>query len=516
MCARPWGTEMMAEFRERRKALLARFQKIMGIVIIVSAAALFAACSGGGDTSAPGTPFGPAAPADFSSLPWTEAFAAAHQKFSREYAFSQWKGIDWQGLYAQFLPRVQAAQAAGDATAYYQALHDYLHSIPDGHIMLMSDETADPTSVMQRQIGGSFGLAVAELDDGAVIAPAVAAGGLASSAGIVAGAQILKWNGGDTSAAIGAVTPNTTVVLKAAGYTSPPATAEYYRLQQASLLTRAPVGATVSVVFKNPGGASQTVTLTAMDDSMRDLSLFTFTPEWDMTVRLLGVAYRILPEEYGYILVTGEGSTQTGMDIILGGFRLAITIFNAAGIPGVVLDLRSNTGGSDAVGCQICNSFYSQPSFYEQTAYYDTRTGQFTLHTWDELNGLWTDALRIEPATPYYGGRVAVLVNPATESSGEGPAMCLARLGAPVIGFHGTNGSFGMTGGSIAMPGGHTMMYPFGRSLDENGVIQLDSRNGVGGVAPTVRVPKTFANVMSYAGGTDVELQAAVRYLQSH
>ena len=94
--------------------------------------------------------------------------------------------------------------------------------------------------------------------------------------------------------------------------------------------------------------------------------------------------------------------------------------------------------------------------------------------------------------------------------------MCLARLGAPIIGFHGTNASFGMTGGEIAMPGGHTMAYPFGRSLDKNGAIQLDSRNGVGGIAPTVRVPKTYANVMSYAGGADVELQSAVGYLQSH
>ena len=183
--------------------------------------------------------------------------------------------------------RIQAAQAAGDNAAYYSALHDYMHSIPDGHVMLFFDPTTEPEAVMRRQIGGSsFGLAMAELDDGSVIAAAVSTGGPAAVAGIVAGAQILKWNGVDISTAIGAVAPNSTVVLKEEGYTSPPATTEYYRLQQAALLTRAPVGAGVSVIFKNPGGAGQTVTLAAVDDSMSGLSLFTFTPPWDIAVRL--------------------------------------------------------------------------------------------------------------------------------------------------------------------------------------------------------------------------------------
>src|SRR5665648_1006397 len=81
------------------------------------------------------------------------------------------------------------------------------------------------------------------------------------------------------------------------------------------------------------------------------------------------------------------------------------------------------------------------------------------------------------------------------------------------MGFHGTNGSFGMVGGEIALPGGYTIGYPFGRSVDRYGVVQIDSRNGIGGVAPYERVPMTLANVLAYAGGVDVELQYAVDYL---
>lgn len=64
------------------------------------------------------------------------------------------------------------------------------------------------------------------------------------------------------------------------------------------------------------------------------------------------------------------------------------------------------------------------------------------------------------------------------------------------------------------MPGGYNISYPFGRSLDQRGIIQLDSRNGIGSVAPNPRVPKTLDTVLAFAAGTDVELQYAVQYLR--
>jgi carboxyl-terminal processing protease len=73
-----------------------------------------------------------------------------------------------------------------------------------------------------------------------------------------------------------------------------------------------------------------------------------------------------------------------------------------------------------------------------------------------------------------------------------------------------------MVGGGIWMPEGYAIGYPNGRSVDENHVIQLDSRGGEGGVAPDIRVPKNYENVMSYASGTDVELEYAVRYLRGN
>jgi carboxyl-terminal processing protease len=185
-------------------------------------------------------------------------------------------------------------------------------------------------------------------------------------------------------------------------------------------------------------------------------------------------------------------------------------------VPGVIVDLRGNYGGSDQLAADLCGFFYSSPAFYEEQEYFDKRNGQFLPITVAERGpDPIVDNVSIEPQTPYFGGPVVVLVNPSTTSSGEGIPMGISRLpNGRVIGFHGTNGSFGMVGGEIALPGGYAIGYPFGRSVDQYGVIQLDSRNGIGGVTPNPRVPKTLENVLAFAAGIDVELQYAIGVLQ--
>ena len=481
-------------------------------------------CSGGSESGTgtdPRNGFTYPDPADYSTLTWTDAFQAAHDKFSREYAFSEWKGVDWPGLYSRFMPRIIQAQATGDEKAYYLALHEYVCSIPDGHISLAAQNAAVPTALGKELAGGGFGMAVAELDDSRVIAAAIVSNGPADLAGIVTGAEIISWGGEPVKTAIGRIDVGAVpfkVLTGALGGENPQATLEHYRLEQARLLTRGPVGTGVQVVFKNPGSAaSQTATLMAVDDAGQTFSLLNFAKRADFSDQ---VDYRILPEGYGYVLVRMEHDlSNPGYPTrIFQEFQEAITSFVAAGVPGVVVDLRGNYGGSDQLAADLCGFFYSSPSFYEYQEYYDKRNGQFLQFTADE-HGLnpFVDNISINPQTPYFDGPVVALVNPGTISSGEGPTMCISQLpNGRVIGFHGTNGSFGMTGGAIQMPGGYTIEYPYGRSVDENGVIQLDSRNGIGGVAPNPWVPKTLENVLAFAAGTDVELQYAIKYLRGY
>ncbi len=448
-------------------------------------------CSGGSESGTDVDPrigFTYPDSADYSTLTWTSAFQAAHDKFSREYAFTDWKRVDWPGLYSQFMPRIIQAQATGDEKAYYLALHEYVCSIPDGHISLGAENSAVPKAIGKELAGGGFGMAVAELDDWRVVAAAIVANGPADLAGIATGAEIITWGGQPIKTAIGRIdvggVPFKVLMKGAVGGENPQATMEHYRLEQTRLLTRGPVGSDAQVEFKNPGSAaSQTATFTAIDDDGQTFSLLDFAKKAEFSDQ---VDYRILPEGYGYVLVRMEHDlSNPGYPTrIYEEFQKAIASFVAAGVPGVIVDLRGNYGGSDELAADLCGFFYADPSFYEYQEYYDKRNGQFLRITIDDRPAI-VDNISINPRTPYFGGPVVALVNPGTISSGEGPTMCISQLpNGRVIGFHGTNGSFGMVGGEILMPGGYKIGYPYGRSIDENGVIQLDSTNGIGGVAP--------------------------------
>ncbi len=69
---------------------------------------------------------------DYSDLPYTEAFDALVDQLVKEYAFTEYKDIDWEELRDEFRPRFQAAESASDALVYKRALRDFSWSIPDG------------------------------------------------------------------------------------------------------------------------------------------------------------------------------------------------------------------------------------------------------------------------------------------------------------------------------------------------------------------------------------------------
>lgn len=458
------------------------------------------------------TEFRRAPAADFTGLDRVEAFRRAHDKLSHEYAFATWKGIRWPALYRRALPAIEAAAADGDDGAYFLALLAYISGIDDGHVSLPRNPATAPLidAAIARLAGAGFGLGLARLDDGRVIAARVVPGSSAAEAGIVPGAEVIMWNGAAITAALDAVDLAQPAAARVA-------TDEYRRLEQVRLLTRASAGTTAEVAYRNPGAPeARTVRLAARDDGPEGRDLLNFAPlpsaaDEDAVVTAKSIG------PYGYVRMAALADLKDlarSPEFIWDAYTSAIDGFARAGAPGLLLDIRGNHGGYDILAEMICGTLYQQPAFYEATVFYDAATGRFRRLTVDDRTGAEVDALMIEPEDPQFTGPVAVLVNPRSISSAEGLARCVRdRSNGAVVGFHGTRGSFGLAGGEIALPGGIVLHFPDGYAIDAEGRVLLDSRNGVGGVAPTVRVPMTEENVLAYANGVDVELREAVRWL---
>jgi len=448
---------------------------------------------------------------DFSNLSFTEAFDSLFINFSTCYPFTEWKAIDWEGLYNEYAPQIAYAQSQNDTNAYKLAIRRFIHTFPDGHVRV-SGEFQD---IFINDIGGGIGLTLVELDDGSIVVNRVLPGSPAEQEGIEVGATIISWAGLPIAESL----MNADLIWEG----KPPATNESSRLAQLRRIVRTAVGNQIEIAFINPGQNTVTRTLTAIDDGMEtwditNYSRFSTNGSFNLTIDDIvnPVQYSILQSGYGYlksrILVEfdSQGNILPTYDNIYNSIKEAIDDFNMAQVPGVIIDVRDNPGGFDRLAALFSSFFYDHTDLYEYASFYDPQTGEF------EVIGSFT--IYLEPQASYYGGTVICISNVATASSGEGVPMAVQRLlRGHVLGLYGTSATFGLTSGETLMPGGLSINYPLGRSLDENYNIQLDSDSTKnGGVTPDLRVLLTRENMYAmYVDSQDVELDSAIEYLNS-
>lgn len=493
-------------------------------------AVLLAACGGtsAGDSSSaralssppPASAAAPAGiPADFSMLPPDDfsgldrvaAFTALHERVSKDYAFTEWKGLDLDSIYQAVLPAVQAAAAADDAEAFLLALRQYGAAFEDGHVRVAETTEGKPlTSALTiAQSGGSVGLGLLRLDDGRVVVAAVTPKGQAAKAGITAGDVVTSWGGQPVDEAAAAIDVATTVDAPAVS------TDEYRALEQLRLLTRMPVGTTIEVGIE---GSAAPVALTAVDDQGDGLHLVDIAhPLTAKQEKAFAPDVRTLDDGVGYVQIgwlADLADLAAYPQSIADGFAAAIEQF--ADAPGIVIDLRANHGGSDQLAADLCGHFLEEPQFYERLQVFDATNRNWVTLAIDSRTGQPIDALMATPQQPRYAGPVVVLANSRTISSGEGLAQCLGSLPQGVsVGMSGTRAAFGLANGEVPMPDGLVFHYPNGRTVDSDGAVQLDSRQGAGGVLPEVRVPITMDTALAFGRGADVELEAALAALRS-
>jgi C-terminal processing protease CtpA/Prc len=424
---------------------------------------------------------------DYSDLDFLEAFDKMVEKFRTKYAFTEHKGMDWDALSAEFRPRFIEAAKNNNQDGYLNALREFLWRIPDGHV------TLSPFSYFARDfqfdIARGIGLGIHETDDGSVLVTYLLEDGPAANAGIALGGEILEING----------QPIEEVISETEPWSQPFSTMHNLRLEQQRYAVRFDaITESVEVTYRNPGEDSVTVTLPAVNEieSFNETS-----PALSRTGFELPVEFNVLGSGYGYVSIYGflDNSLLT---IQL--WERMIQQFKDAELPGLIVDMRLNGGGSGFLADQMSAYFVDQDDeviVVGQRGFYS-----------EELNDFFFDPrgeqrLFLPPQDLRYTGPVAVLVGPSCASACERFVYNLTLDDrAAIVGQYPTAG----LGGSVndfKMPLDITIRITTGRSVDADGNIHIEGT----GIEPTVWVP---LNEDTLLGDDDAVLDYAVAYLE--
>jgi C-terminal processing protease CtpA/Prc len=405
---------------------------------------------------------------DFSTQSYTQSFDNLVSILRKEYAFNgiQGKQPNWDDLDAKIAPRVKDAENKKDGFAFYEALVDFTYAFKDGHVGLNGGDFDSQYFFLHAP--GGYGFAIQELDDGTAMVVYVLKNGPADKAGIQVGDTITQFNQKPIAQAISEVQP----------LFSPASSDFALRYEQARFLVRDKIGAQASVTFTSKNGAPKTVPLTTTDER-ESLSATSLYKNYDPNV--LPVESRILDSGQGYIKVN---SNSDDLNLTIRLFMRAFTIFQKQNVPGVIIDMRQNQGGSPL---GLVGYLTHKTIEMGQLEYYSDKTGKF------ETDGPRDKFFPFE--TQYHVSKVAVLVGQTCYSACELEAYGFSQLpGAIVVGQTPSAGvEAEVARGQFKMPGGIEMQFPTGRFVAPDGSLFLEGQ----GVKPTLRVPINAQTVLS-------------------
>lgn len=420
---------------------------------------------------------------DYSELGYADAFDSLIEKLRKEYAFTEYKGLDWDQIHADLRPQFENADETQDPQLYRRALRDLARAIPDGHVKgpQLIDEFLYETR-------GGLGIAVRELDDGRIVVNFLGTGTPADEAGIELAAEILDIDGVPFAEKVGEIVP----------HSAPFSTEHLKRLQQLRYATRFPEGTEVTLTYRNPeSDVSETVTLTAVPEP----ASFQFS---SLNVGLDGfelpVEYELLPGT-GYAYVKINSFFENELLTIQLWERMLRTL-NDRNVTGLIIDMRQNGGGDGFLADQMAAYFFKEPLVLGNKGTYDKELDDFYFDSrGEERFYLPAEELR-------YDGAVALLIGANCHSACEFFSYDMTLQDrAAIVGQYPTAGAGGGID-RIKMPEDELFTYTKSRAVDSNGQIHIEGK----GVSPTVQVPVTEETLL---GDGDAVLDAAIDYLNS-
>lgn len=448
---------------------------------------------------------------NYRAKDFTTDFKTAFRKMEEHYVLAEHKNIDWDEVYNKFLPKFEAATKANDEAMNMLAWLEFTSEFRDAHVCYSPANVKDMDDILTRAydgaLGNDYGLALMGLSDGRFAAinvyPALEAIGIRN------GTVITDWDG-KNPAELGAELTKYSLP----GFADKDNEAFYRPLYGAGT-----GGESITVTYLDESGNEQTAVLPKigayysgrMKSALEtiDGGIDTGHLTW-VEVNEDTAAFRVKMMMYDSNSMASDNYSSLKNEIVK-----KIEELKANGVKNIILDMRSNSGGSGGMVKAFAEIFSPVGEHYYATdGLWDDKTGGYVYD--HETKKFAEGTKNYYTGEGLWDGEVVILVNSSSVSAADHTVKVLTDFdNITVMGFTESNGS-SQGIGTVLLENG---MLSFSSSLllDENGDVFIDSgADYESGNDIEIRVPFDNEAIDAlFVKGEDHLLNEAVEYLNS-
>ncbi|MGN0394444.1 MAG: S41 family peptidase, partial [Coprococcus sp.] len=274
----------------------------------------------------------------YRAVTYVDDFKEAFDELKTHYVLSDYKDIDWDMLYEKYLPEFETAYREQNAAKNTVAWMKFTREFDDVHVSYMAEEKETNDAAYDLMYGNDYGLSLMKLSDGDVVAVNVEKDSVVYNAGIRNGTIITLWD----KKTIDEVAADIDIGVMSFACKE---NEDFY-----SALLVAGIGDDdVEISFIDDSGRTCTVTA---------LKLGTYTRRLKSTLSIIDKGAEISNlcwndiDEHTLLLrlrqmeYDAETSQSGEFEIMKEEIKQAVDERRERGVTNLILDLRSNVGGS--------------------------------------------------------------------------------------------------------------------------------------------------------------------------